>query len=57
MLTYTEAELAYRRDVSSATRVSNVEVDKSSNEPLDLRNNSQLYNFSPFWLPRKIFLK
>ena len=55
MLTYRGAELAYRWDVSSATRVSNVEVDKNLHEPLDLRNNSQFYNFSPFWLPRNIF--
>ena len=41
MLTHRGAELVYRRNVSSATRVSHVEVDKISHEPLELRNNLQ----------------
>jgi len=57
MLTHREAKLSNRRDVISVTRVSHVEVDKNSREPLEVRNNLQFYSFSPFWLTRKIFLK
>jgi hypothetical protein len=50
ILTHRRAELAYRRDVRRASRVSHAEVEESSHERLELRKDLKFYSFSPFWL-------
>jgi hypothetical protein len=45
MLIHRGTELAFRRDVSSATRVSHAEVDKNSHEPLWVKEQFTVLQF------------